>query len=298
MRKITISICAFFVTITVSSQSLEEILKAGDSEFQKTNDTIFKQDRSGGDDPYNILLYNREDHENFMDAFFAEYRNSRYFDKINNVVLDDFEDDTQPVVRTKTELIPIPIKLSTGQEVVITFGRSSDGVSGYQEVDTLLVNTLKDVLEISNKELLKRNVPPIKTLFVLCTTNGHKPWPNSNHNSGTAIDISEINGNRIIYTRISGRISKQFKEDIEKLDYDKDIKGKYRLVFQDAVAVQIDELYLYERVKMLQAVFLKHKRSRENFGPFLMKKKLMSQQIIDKKESVRPHEDHLHFSVR
>jgi hypothetical protein len=93
-------------------------------------------------------------------------------------------------------LIPNTITLNNGDIVSITFGTtSSDSQNSNQLVAVSLVNSIKFALNNANSNL--NYIDKITSIYISATTNGEH-GPNSNHYKGTAIDISRINGVKII----------------------------------------------------------------------------------------------------
>lgn len=96
------------------------------------------------------------------------------------------------------ELIPNPLILDNGRSIEINFGTTSDGVNANQLVAKCLIYALKHALEQESS---------INSIHIHATTNGHNNYPNSNHLRATAIDISRINGIKIINLGNSSQVS-------------------------------------------------------------------------------------------
>ncbi|MDI9257110.1 hypothetical protein [Flavobacterium sedimenticola] len=105
-------------------------------------------------------------------------------------------DDTNEDYNGPKEHIPHQIVLNDGSTVQVIFGTTStDNESADQEVATRLVDAIVFALNEANTNLPASE--KITSIYVKATTNGiHSEY--SNHGKGTAVDISRINGNKII----------------------------------------------------------------------------------------------------
>ncbi|WP_289060335.1 hypothetical protein [uncultured Zobellia sp.] len=165
------------------------------------------------------------------------------------------------------EYIPNPLILKDGSSIKINFKTTDcDKSNANQLVADILIETIKESLLNANINLRKLGYEPIKSITVTCTTNGHcsPKQRQSNHHSGTAIDISAINGISISYKA----------------------KRKTRR-------------YIFE----IQNAFNLHKYIRECFGPSFNDKTNFTDgrttSMIDRYEKiVVPHYNHLHIAVR
>ncbi|MBW1297807.1 hypothetical protein [Aquimarina litoralis] len=177
----------------------------------------------------------------------------------------DFEDlyiawETEDTNSTYTGLkksIPDELILSNGDTVHVTFGNSSDGVSANQKVAEEIIDGLKRALREANSKFEGTSTPKIDEIYIKTTTNG-KHSPTSNHKNGTAIDISRINGVKMILA--TGSSIEQIKELQKALDNVPDV--------------------------------------RENFGPHFKHKYFKEYDTWDYNYNVSGHKDHIHFSIR
>lgn len=94
------------------------------------------------------------------------------------------------------EFIPNTLVLDNGDEIDVVFGiTTSDGESANKEVAKHLIDGLKFALNQANNNL--SSLDKVFEIYIMVTTNGsHGPY--NNHSSGTAIDISRINGIKMI----------------------------------------------------------------------------------------------------
>lgn len=97
------------------------------------------------------------------------------------------------------ELMPTSINLNNGQTVRLIFGITQDGKSALQKVNKKLIVALQNALDN-----LPQNIT-INSLFIAASTNGVH-GPNSNHPRGIALDISRINGIKMISSGITPEI--------------------------------------------------------------------------------------------
>ena len=94
------------------------------------------------------------------------------------------------------QLIPKSIILNDGSTLTITFGTTqSDNKNSNNEVAVDLVNSIKFTLNLANSKL--ENSLKITSIYIAATTNGTHS-STSNHPRGTAVDISRINGTKMI----------------------------------------------------------------------------------------------------
>lgn len=101
-------------------------------------------------------------------------------------------------------LITMPLLLSSKDTVIIKFGiTKSDKISANQPVSPDLIEAIKHGLEKTNQKLEKSQV--IKSIFVMATTNGGHGIK-SNHYTATAVDISGINGEKIVFIQSSPQV--------------------------------------------------------------------------------------------
>jgi hypothetical protein len=153
--------------------------------------------------------------------------------------------------------IPRLIRLSTGNDVTVTFGSSIKKpenviISADRLVDQRLIPSLTQALNKAN-EIVK-----IESIHISATTNGHdgKQYANSNHrkeNGARAIDISRINGKNI-----------------------SDLGANSPLVI--ALQNALNEISIV----------------RENFGPYLRHKDKKPYTTSRLREN---HRNHIHFSI-
>jgi hypothetical protein len=94
------------------------------------------------------------------------------------------------------QLIPKSIILNDGSTLTITFGTTqSDNKNSNNEVAVDLVNSIKFAINLANSKLENSN--KITSIYIAATTNGTHS-STSNHTRGTAVDISRINGIKMI----------------------------------------------------------------------------------------------------
>ncbi len=102
------------------------------------------------------------------------------------------------------EKIPNQLLLDNGDTVNVTFGvTKSDKQNADQEVATLLIDGIKFALNQANNNL--QDSEKITDIYVMATTNG-KHGTDSNHYKGTAVDISRINGQKMIVSGLTQQI--------------------------------------------------------------------------------------------
>lgn len=152
-----------------------------------------------------------------------------------------------------------PMFLEDCTEIKLSFGiTDSDQLDADQPVHPLLIEALQFAIDEANKVLETLRYPLlIESVHISATTNGLH-GPNSNHYAGTAIDISRINGTRML--EASG--------------------DERRLIFE------------------LQQAFNTYPHIRENFGPFMKYKYTLENTRWNYQHEVSGHRDHIHISVR
>ncbi|MET1260223.1 hypothetical protein ABV409_12815 [Flagellimonas sp. DF-77] len=163
--------------------------------------------------------------------------------------------------------IPNPLILSDNTRIDLEFKRTTcDNRRANQPVADILIETLRDCLKQANDNLTRLGFERINNITITSTTNGHcsPKQRKSNHHSGTAIDISAINGISINYT-----------------------------------AKKNTRRYIFE----LQNAFNLHKYIRECYGPSFndktdFKTKITTSMVDSYSRIIRPHYNHLHISVR
>lgn len=195
-------------------------------------------------------------------------------------------DDSLAFAPEPRKKIEGPITTTAG-EIELNFGTTqSDQVHADQPIDTLLIRSLKEILEETNKHLVATGAPPITSIHISATTNG-KHSTNSNHYKGMAVDISRINGVRMIRHNYSLIL---YMTEFQRLNTPdpgirNDLKNK-------------DLVLLYQRILQLQASMQNFVERRENFGPFLKTKHFRQNGTNNFTYEVGGHKDHIHFSVR
>ena len=127
--------------------------------------------------------------------------------KVNfeELYIEELTPDDNYIYDGPKELIPNPLILDNGDIVNITFGVTKDGLNANQEVATLLIEGLKFELNSANNNLPTEE--KITSIHIFATTNGGH-GPRSNHFNGTALDISRINGNKMILSGVTQQIIK------------------------------------------------------------------------------------------
>lgn len=195
----------------------------------------------------------------------------------------------------KFQFIIIPFIDENGLPIELVWGKTADGVISNQKVDAILEKGIKRVISNANTSLINRGIPPIVSIYVSATTNG-KHHKDSNHYRGTAIDISRINGERLINTGRSQVLSGLFSEFLGNPE----ILQQENLKFE-SFEYDTDLLLLFERVNALQLSFQKLPNRRENFGPIYNTKYFSdtNKNIYEYNPNVAlKHKDHIHFSVK
>jgi len=115
---------------------------------------------------------------------------------INIEVHDDEYEETG-----QTSIIPNPLNLDNGDSVNLSFGTTKDGVNANQEVEQHLIDGLKFALNQANNNLTNK----ITDIYIMATTNGGHS-STSNHSRGSAIDISRINGQKMLVSGTTEQI--------------------------------------------------------------------------------------------
>ena len=139
--------------------------------------------------------------ENLFSVQSKEYAKQMITSMMNNDgysgdgFLGDGDENNEDYTGPK-EHIPHQIVLNDGTTVQVVFGTtSSDNQSADQEVATRLVEAIEYALNEANANLTGSD--KIISIYVKATTNGiHSDG--SNHSKGTAVDISRINGTKVI----------------------------------------------------------------------------------------------------
>ena len=203
--------------------------------------------------------------------------------------------DTHSVKITSNK-IDNPIITSTQDKITLIFGETSDRKNADQAVSTQLISGLKEVLSLANNFLVDSGVRVIESIYIKATTNGHHS-PTSNHSKGEALDISRINGIKIIQTRKSQALQLIFEDAIKKIKLNGNFGSSQKVRLGDVEYVA-DEILLFDRVKELQRAIQTLNYRRENFGPILKTKFSKESNINSLFYDISNHEDHIHFSVR
>ncbi|MDI1254861.1 MAG: hypothetical protein PSV16_02075 [Flavobacterium sp.] len=114
-------------------------------------------------------------------------------------------DDTNTDYTGPKQLIPQSIVTTDGTTVEVTFGTTeSDNQNANKQVAVSLVNAIKSALDDANSSLPAGS--KITSIYISATTNGTH-GSNSNHYKGTAVDISRINGNKIVILGPNNQVS-------------------------------------------------------------------------------------------
>ncbi|MEM6736679.1 MAG: hypothetical protein AAF620_11480 [Bacteroidota bacterium] len=300
-NRITLALSLIIIG-TYSNAQNEDVIKRGISEYEKRNDSIFTFHRGPlaktFEDQYNI---DRQGYLKYLENTIEKNREKGIaYDIRENVFYEDNTDmdDRTLDEYTKRKLVyfSLPIRLKSGDSIIVDFGRTRDFISSYQKVTNLVVTSLSEVLDEANRELLKNSIPPIKRIYISASSNG-KHSKNSNHYRKEAIDISRINGQMIAYHHFSYKIKERLKSHLKNLKFD-DYKNKYFL-FIEEVPYSVDEIFLWDRLARLQKAILDHEFTRENYGPLLNTKYDRNTGKLTEYDYVIPgHHNHIHYSVR
>ncbi len=165
--------------------------------------------------------------------------------------------DDNYIYQGSKSLISNPLVLANGDQISVTFGTTkSDNLSANQNVSTDLIDGIKFAIEEANKNLSSSN--KITSIHIHCTTNG-KHSATSNHSKATAVDISRINGAKMILTGVNNQI-RELQKAMDKFTFVRENFGPY----------------------------FKHKFSKE----------LPVGQRWNYNHPVSGHKDHIHFSIR
>lgn len=300
MKRVCLFLC-FLATVggsEVRAQNLDSIVNQAKAQYAGTTDSIFSPMKSN-----EVItsfqmgyLLEKQQFEQFVAAYFQQADESLEYDENQQVLSDDIADKAAQVPVKQFRFFDLPIVLSNGEQVILEFGRTNDLVSANQEVSYKLVQALREVLETANAALRRDSIPPITRLYIPATTNG-KHSPTSNHARKEAVDISEVNGQRMIYSHLSSQQKMKLKDILKTLDYDTYFKGKSYLNIE-GYPYSIDEIFLSDRIQYLQDAMLRHPFTRENFGPFLKTKYSKETGKLNPNHPVGGHKDHIHWSVR
>ena len=120
--------------------------------------------------------------------------------------------------------IPKEITLSKGKKVKVVFGITSDLKSADQKVDELLLNAIVFALEKANKKV------DIHEIFIMCTTNGkhiRTKYVESRHYKYLAIDISRINGKKLVLQAKDWAPVKELQEAFDEAPHRAENFGPY-----------------------------------------------------------------------
>lgn len=187
-----------------------------------------------------------------------------------------------------TVLFPDYLVLGTGDTLKIKFGTSeSDNLIAKQTVTPLLLEGLNVIFTNANRQFEIEEMPKIRSIKIMCTKNG-KHSDCSNHFHGEAVDISAIDGVKLVFMKYS--LMKNLS-DSEQIKVHKDLKD-----------LNLEWDLLYERILTVQMWMERYPLRRENFGP-IFKTKFSSEisnatKRFDFDYEIGGHQDHIHFSVR
>lgn len=173
-------------------------------------------------------------------------------------------------------LITNSIRTSSGRVKVEFHGRAN------QKIQPLLKQGLIEALEKTNAKLREEKIPRIKRIYISSTIR--KGNEKSNHYNGSALDISRINGVRMINYQFSLMLN---MDRLGQIDLHPSLKTFSK-----------DYMYLFPRVLQLQTAIEELSYRRENFGPAYKTKYFKKKDSIDPQYFVPNHQDHIHFSVR
>ncbi|MFS4456344.1 hypothetical protein [Maribacter sp. 2304DJ31-5] len=300
-KKLTFFICLSLFYVQVNAQN-EDVVNRGLTKFEKLRDSIFPTTKS----PFaksieEQYIYDRMVYENYLDNVIKRnQKKGLEYSYRENVFYDDIEDadyrTSEEIALRELDYFTLPIKLKSGDSVIVNFGRTKDFVTSYQKVINLVITSLTEVLNNANENLLNDSIPPIKQIYISASSNGkHSKY--SNHYKKEAIDISRINGQMIAYHQFSYKVKEELKDYIEGLNYN-DYEDKYYL-FIEGTPYNLDEIFLWDRLKILQEAILNNKHTRENYGPYLNTKyDKNSEKLIEYDYVIPGHHNHIHYSVR
>ena len=289
---------AFLLNSNLSAQNRDSILQQARAQYKQTTSDIFSPFKSVEVVPTFQLGYlmEKQQYDQFVNTYFENQSTGVEFDEEKQVLSDNIPDKDARVPTRKFRFFELPIILQSGDRVKLEFGRSADMVSANQEVSSKLVQALREVLEEANAALLRDSIPPIRRLYISASTNG-KHSPTSNHSRKEAIDISEVNGQRMIYNHFSSQQREKLKELLASLDYRSQLRDS-DYIRVEGQPYALDEIFLSDRIQYLQAAMLNHPYTRENFGPFLKTKYAKETGKLNPNHPVGGHQDHIHWSVR
>ena len=133
------------------------------------------------------------------------------------------------------QLISNPLVLSNGTQIDITFGTSKDNINANQPVALDLIEGLKFALQEANDNL--SDSQQINTIHISTTTNGHSNSNSPNHPNGVALDISRINGVRMIVSGLTDQI-KELQIAFDNIPHIRENFGSY---FKHKYLLESDE---------------------------------------------------------
>lgn len=301
MKNILFLFSILFTTCIIA-QTKDTVYLKYLEQFEKANQEIFPRYKSGSVSLKNRVIEARQAMENYLEQYERKFKIQNNIPESEEVYFDYVVDIVKESKINNPKYFNPIIDTDNGQKVELIFGRSNDKSSSFQKVNEEMIFGLEWVINETNKSLTQQGLRPIKQLYISTTTNGeHSTY--SNHYSGTAIDISEINGIRIEYTRLSLNLKSILKkEGIDLKTYD--LSSPVLIINESPY--QTDELFLFDYVAELQMKMLVYPKTRENFGPFMFTKYLKESDSLltsnhEKMTSIKrgmPHEHHIHFNVR
>lgn len=133
------------------------------------------------------------------------------------------------------QLISNPLVLSNGTQIDVTFGTSKDNINANQPVALDLIEGLKFALQEANDNL--SDSQQINTIHISTTTNGHSNSNSPNHPNGVALDISRINGVRMIVSGLTDQI-KELQIAFDNIPHIRENFGPY---FKHKYLLESDE---------------------------------------------------------
>lgn len=151
------------------------------------------------------MTYDNPKSSEFLNQAIDAIRKDRYVSFENAYIENPTPDDNYNYLG-KRVLISMPLVLSSKDTVLVEFGITrSDNIKANQPVSPDLIQAIKHGLEKANQKLDKSQT--IRSIFIMATTNGGH-GENSNHYSATAVDISGINGEKIVFIQSSPQVEK------------------------------------------------------------------------------------------
>ncbi|WP_300024094.1 hypothetical protein [uncultured Maribacter sp.] len=142
----------------------------------------------------------------------------------NKLFIETPTPDTKYIYQGAKTYISNPLTLRNGDKIKITFDQTkSDGKSSNQQVAIDLIEGIKYAVEAANKNLSGSD--KILGLHIFCTTNGTHS-ATSNHGNGTAVDISRINGKKMIVTGVTNQI-KELQKAMDNYQYVRENFGPF-----------------------------------------------------------------------